>query len=321
MSKWVSLYSVNGLSGGSTDWLGAVLPAFTSQTGIEVRYVEDHSRNIVELMRNASADTGADVIITLPPFMQMAAGEGLLQPFVPSAAQALRPSDRGPDGLYHLLVRDYPNLIYNKVLCNPAPDSYEDLLSERFRGKIQYSPPGWSGAGTAFMLQVIQAYGSKRDALQFFRDLQRNCLESSAHTAGLGEKVNAGDLLVANGDLQTNFAQRAENPNIGILFPRGPNGVRQAFELSYYVALGGRAPHPDHGKQLIDHLLSCDAQLLVSSRAQGLPARDDISPQDDNFKALSASLQDVRIWNPDWNSVTRGLDQDVAEYQATVFGK
>ena len=36
--------------------------------------------------------------------------------------------------------------------------------------------------------------------------------------------VNKGELYVANGDVQMNISQMAQNPNIRIFFPAGPNG-------------------------------------------------------------------------------------------------
>jgi 2-aminoethylphosphonate transport system substrate-binding protein len=317
----VTLYSVNGLHEGNTDWLGHLLPRFTAQTGITVQYVENHSRDTVDQLSKERSATRADVVITLPPFMQMAAEDGLLDSYKPAAAENLSPRDKHPDGKYCILIRDYPNLIYNSSLLEPPPASYTDLLNPRFSGRIQYSKPGWSGAGTALLLQVFHVFGGKRPGLDFLKKLQANSLDPTAHTSELGGMVNKGQLLVANGDVQTNFAQYADYPNIQVLFPAGPDGKKYVFELSYHIALVKNAPNSVNGKQLIEYLLGEEAQKKVSAMALGLPARTDIDSDDENFRRLTAMLEGIEIWQPDWTSIIKTLDDDVAAYERAVLAK
>jgi 2-aminoethylphosphonate transport system substrate-binding protein len=110
----------------------------------------------------------------------------------------------------------------------------------------------------------------------------------------------------------------ADNPNIKIFWPEGPNGERTALFLPYYIGLVQGAPHADAGKKLIDFLLSQDAQLKVSAIAQGMPARKDVTPTDDNFKQLQAMMEGVKIWTPDWSQVLTDLKADVAKWHETT---
>jgi len=108
-----------------------------------------------------------------------------------------------------------------------APATYEDLLDPKFKQKLQYSTPGQAGDGTAMMLQAFHAFGSKEKGLDFLKKLQANNLGPSASTGKLTALVNKGELYVANGDMQMNTAQSADNPNIKIFFPAGPDGRRR----------------------------------------------------------------------------------------------
>ena len=312
----VTLYSVNGLHGGNTNWLGVLLPDFTDKTGINVRYVEDHSRNIVDLLNREKGHARADVVITLPPFIHMAAQGGLLEYYKPVAADHLAPID--DKFMYNVLIKNYPNIIYNKSMLKP-PVAYTDLLASNFVHKVQYSKPGWSGAGTALLLQVFHAFGGKKGGLEFLRKLQANCLYPCDHTSGLEVMVNNGELLVANGDVQTNVAQCVDNPNIQILFPAAPDGKKYVFEFSYYVSLAKGAPNDANGRALIEYLLGKEAQKKVSLIAQGLPAHNDIVPNDEKFARLTAMLEDVELWKPDWNRIASVLDEDVAAYDKAVL--
>ncbi len=114
--------------------------------------------------------------------------------------------------------------------------------------------------------------------------------------------------------MQMNIAQMADNPNIRVFWPAGPDGKRSTFALPYYIGLVQGAPHADAGKKLIEFLLSKEAQSQVSAIAQGMPVRKDVHPTDDNFKKLHAMMEGVTIWTPDWAKVLKDLQADVARW-------
>ena len=164
------------------------------------------------------------------------------------------------------------------------------------------------------MLLINQVYGGKQGGFDYLQKLQANNRGPSSSTGKLTALVNKGELWVANGDLQMNIAQMADNPNIQVFWPAGPSGERTALFLPYYIGLVQGAPHADAGKKLIEFLLSQDAQMKVSAIAQGMPARKDVTPTDDNFKKLQAIMQGVKVWTPDWNQVLADLKADVAKW-------
>ncbi|HXZ14933.1 MAG TPA: 2-aminoethylphosphonate ABC transporter substrate-binding protein, partial [Roseiarcus sp.] len=256
----------------------------------------------------------ADVPVTLPPFIQRAEAEGLLRPFTPAAAAEID----GGDANYQPLVNNFQNFIYNAATLKEPPKTFADLLDPKFKGKIQYSTPGQAGDGTAVMLQVIHAFGSKDAAFDYLKKLQDNNVGPSSSTGKLTALVNKGELYVANGDLQMNMSQMADNPNIKVFWPAGPNGERSAMPLPYYVGLVADAPDAENGKKLIEFLLSKEAQGTVSSVALGAPVRKDVTPTDANFAKLHEAMQGVTIWTPDWAQVLKDLPADVTRWrQAT----
>ncbi len=295
----VTIYSADGLHDGNPSWFGDQFDAFTKATGIKIQYVEAGSSGVVDRISKEKSNTQADVLVTLPPFMQKAAADGLLEAYKPAGADKIADRDKDADGRYYAMVNNYPNFIYNAEVLKAAPATYDDLLDPKFKQKIQYSTPGQAGDGTALMLQAFHAFGSKEKGLDYLKKLQVNNLGPSASTGKLTALVNKGELYVANGDMQMNLSQSRDNPNIKIFFPAGPDGKKTAFALPYYIALVKGGPQTENGKKLIDFLLSEDAQKEVSSVAQGFPVRTDVKPTDDNFKKLNAMLEGVEIWSPD----------------------
>jgi 2-aminoethylphosphonate transport system substrate-binding protein len=319
-SNVVTIYAADGLHDGNPSWFGNQFAAFTKATGIKIQYIEAGSSGVVDRIAKERSNTQADVLVTLPPFIQKAAAEGLLQPYTPTDAAKLAAADKDPKGLYVVMMKNFPNFIYNASALKEAPKTYEELLDPKFRKKVQYSTPGQAGDGTALMLQAFHAFGSKEAGLAYLKKLQVNNLGPSASTGKLTALVNKGEIYVANGDMQMNLAQMRDNANVRVFFPAGPDGRRTAFPLPYYIGLVANGPHADAGKKLIDWLLSEAAQKEISSVALGIPARTDVHPTDDNYKKLNAMLEGVQIWNPDWDQVLKDLPADVAAYNKAISG-
>jgi 2-aminoethylphosphonate transport system substrate-binding protein len=314
----VTLYAADGLHDGNPSWFGDQFAAFTKATGIKVQYIEAGSSSVVDRIAKEKSNTQADVLVTLPPFMQKAAADGLLQRNSPADADKLAAGDKDPQGLYVVMMNNYPDFIYNAGVLKEAPRTYDDLLEPKFRKKVQYSTPGQAGDGTALMLQAFHAFGSKEAGLAYLKKLQVNNLGPSASTGKLTALVNKGEIYVANGDMQMNLAQMRDNPNVQVFFPVGPNGKRTAFALPYYIGLVANAPHAANGRKLIDFLMSEAAQKEISLVAQGFPVRSDVHPSDTNFKKLNAMLEGVEIWSPDWARVLADLPADVAAYNKAI---
>ncbi len=309
-SDVVTIYSADGLHDGKGSWFETQFDAFTKATGVKVQYVEGGSGGIVERVAKEKTNPQADVLVTLPPFIQRAKAEGLLQPFKPEAAAQI---DNG-DGSFQPLVYNYQSFIYDSAALKDPPKTYDDLLDPKFKGKIQYSTPGQAGDGTAVMLQVIHAFRGKNAGFEFLKKLQANNVGPSASTGKLTALVNKGEIYVANGDVQMNLSQQSDDPNIRLFWPAGPNGERSAIPLPYYVGLVAGAPDADNGKKLIDFLLSKEAQEKVSSVAIGIPVRKDVTPTDANYKNLTDTMKGVKVWQPDWADVLEDLPADVKQW-------
>ncbi len=300
----VTIYSADGLHDGKGSWYETQFDAFTKATGIKVQYIEGGSGGVVERIAKEKSNPQADVLVTLPPFVQRAGRRRPVAELYAGSCCADRWQQRR---MYQPLVNNYMNFIYDSAKLSAAPASYKDLLDPKFKGKIQYSTPGQAGDGTAVMLQVIHAFGSEDAGFDFLKKLQHNNVGPSASTGKLTALVNKGELFVANGDLQMNMSQMADNPNIKVFWPAGADGTRSTFALPYYIGLVTGAPNGDNGKKLIDFLLSKDVQATVSSIAIGIPARKDVTPTDANFTKLHDAMQGVSVWQPDWNEVLKKL--------------
>src|SRR6201992_3169596 len=82
----VTIYSADGLHDGTPNWYQTEFDAFTKATGIQVQYVEVGCRPAVARLAKEAANPHAGGVVTLPPFIQKAAADGLLAAYTPAGA-------------------------------------------------------------------------------------------------------------------------------------------------------------------------------------------------------------------------------------------
>lgn len=304
--KTVTVYSADGVGG----WYKSQFDAFTAETGIAVNLVEAGSGEVVNRVDKEQSNPQADVVVTLPPFIQKAKQSGLLQPSGIDTA-AVPAAAKDADGTYVTMA--------NNFLCfiaNPAVDAsaltWEDLLKPEYKGKLQYSTPGQAGDGTA-VLVLLQQLRGKQGALDYLAALQANNVGPSSSTGKLQAKVDKGELLIANGDVQMNLTTVQEKGSkFNVFFPAA-DGKRSTVAVPYMMGLAKGAPHKDDATELMRFLMAPAAQAKLGPEAFAVSPRTDVPAPADGGPA--AALKGVDVVPVDWNKVLTELDADVAAYQ------
>ncbi|MBT2510251.1 2-aminoethylphosphonate ABC transporter substrate-binding protein [Streptomyces sp. ISL-98] len=317
--KVVTVYSADGLKGENGDgWYDQVFKDFEKKTGIKVKYVEGGSGEVVQRAVREKSNTQADVIVTLPPFIQQADAKGLLKAYEPEGADKVASADKAPDGKWTSVVNNYFGFIHNTKELKESPRTWEDLLDSSYKDKLQYSTPGVAGDGTAVVIKAMHDFGGKEPAMEYLKKLQANNVGPSSSTSKLAPKVDKGEILVANGDVQMNFAQSKSMPNIGIWFPAKDGSRPTTFALPYAAGLVDKAPHTENGKKLLDFMLTEGAQQQVSEIGGGFPARTDTKATDANATELASILKGVEVFEPDWNDIGTNLDDYIDAWKSAT---
>ncbi|OON80721.1 2-aminoethylphosphonate ABC transporter substrate-binding protein [Streptomyces tsukubensis] len=318
-AKVVTVYSADGLKGEKGDgWYDQVFKEFRKKTGIRVEYVEGGSGEVVQRAVRERSHTQADVLITLPPFIQQADAKGLLQKYRPAGSEHVASGDKAADGTWTSVVNNYFGFVYDKKELGKAPATWDELLGSRYRNKIQYSTPGVAGDGTAVVVKAMHDFGSKKAAMEYLRKLQTNNVGPAASTGKLAPKVDKGELLVANGDVQMNHAQAKTMPNLGIWFPAKAGKKPTTMALPYAAGLVKSAPHSASAKKLLDFMLAKQAQEQVSSVGGGYAAREDVKATDPDATALAKLLKGVDIFTPDWNAISTDLTSYIDDWKSAT---
>ncbi|ARZ69958.1 2-aminoethylphosphonate ABC transporter substrate-binding protein [Streptomyces albireticuli] len=316
----ITLYSADGLK--SEDGAGfydKVFKDFERGTGIKVKYVEGGSGELVQRLARERSRTKADVVVTLPPFIQQADGKKLLDTYRPKGAEKVADGDKDPGGKWTSIADNYFCFVYNTDKLKDAPPrTWKDLLDPRFKGRLQYSTPGVAGDGTAVLIKAMHDLGGKEPAMAYLKELQRNNVGPSRSTGQLAPKVDKGELLVANGDVQMNFANMRSMPHQGIFFPAGDDGKPTTFALPYAAGLVKGAPHAANARKFLDFLLTEGVQRDVSAVGGGFAARTDVKAGDPSARALAGLLRGVEVFRPDWADIDENLGSYVAAWKAAT---
>ncbi|WP_405617587.1 2-aminoethylphosphonate ABC transporter substrate-binding protein [Streptomyces sp. NBC_01511] len=315
----VTVYSADGLKGVKDDgWYDQVFADFEKDTGIEVKYVEGASGELVDRGLREKDDTRADLIVLLPPYIQRAERKGLLASYEPKGSDRVHGAVKSADDRWTSVVNNYFGFIYNKKELTDPPATWEELLDAKYKDKIQYSTPGFAGNGTGLLVKAMNDFGGEKPAMDYLRKLEENNVGPTPSTFKLAAKVDKGELLVANGDVQTNFEQSKSMSNLAIWFPAKEGGKPTTFAMYYGAGLMENAPHSDNGKKLLDYLLTEKAQQQVSGIGGGFPARTDVRPTDENAIELAKLIDGVTLFEPNWQKIEPGLDDYVDTWKTAT---
>src|ERR1700722_5226152 len=139
----VVLYTADGLENPYKD----VLPAFEKKEGVKVNIVIAGSGEVVNRATVEKDSPKADVLVTLPPFIQQASQSGLLEPYQSVNYKNVPAIAKSSDGAWATFVNNYFSFAINPEITKTAPKTFGDLLQPDFSGKVAYSNPATAGDG------------------------------------------------------------------------------------------------------------------------------------------------------------------------------
>jgi len=310
----VVIYTADGLEG----YYEKVLPAFESALGGRVAKVTGGSGAVVNRLEIQKDSPKADILITLPPFMQLAAEKGLITPYVSKEDSAIPAANKGKDGIYYVMMNNYFSFIHNPNVTKTPPKTFDDLLKPEFKGKIAYSNPLTAGDGMGVVILLDKLMGEDK-AFAFMEKLEPSVKFHTKGTGALDVMVSRGEIEIANGDMQMDVADELQGGlSIEPFFLSVDGKTPATFQLPYYIALVKNGPNPEGGKKLIDYLLSNQAQEQ-NVAFFGLPARSDVELSGKNGALLKKLLDGVTVETIDWNMVIKKQPEWEKKWKQSVL--
>ena len=249
--------------------------------GVDLRYLDMGSQEVVDRLRSERANPQADVWFGGPDaIFARGAADGLLAPYRPSWAEAVPEASRGADDLYFGTFRTIPALVWNRTTVGDAeaPRDWDDLLGERFRGRLLVRDPMASGVmRTVFAYRLARAVaetGSPAPGFAWLGRLDAQTKQYAANPALLFEMLVRGEGDATVWELTDVLLHQEAGEPIGWAIPRSGTPV-----IDDAVGLVAGAPHRAAAVAFLEYVGSAEAQTLAAERVFRLPARTDLAAE------------------------------------------
>jgi len=225
--------------------------------------------------------------------------------YVPENAAAMAPAFQGlgEDGLYYPTTSTLMVIIYNTQRVKPeeAPKNWTDLLDPKWKGRVAFGHPAFSGYVGCWTLEMRTLYGWK-----FFDQLAKNNPRIGRSGNDPITLLNAGECVAGLGPLATMLLSAekgnpiaAQYPTDGALLCIGPSAVM------------ARAPHPNAARLFQNWLLSQEfAQVCANTYVT--PVRDDAT-----FKPGAKPLSEVKILRQTTQEIDKGVPEVIEQWRDT----
>ncbi|GLU33042.1 2-aminoethylphosphonate ABC transporter substrate-binding protein [Trinickia caryophylli] len=312
----VVLYTADGLENLYRD----VLPAFEKKEGVKVNIVTAGSGEVVNRATIEKDAPKADVIVTLPPFIQQAQQTGLLQAYASPNYANVPAIAKAKDGMWATFVNNYFSFAVNPEVVKHEPKTFADLLHPDYTGKIAYSNPATAGDGMAVIILTTSLMGEDK-AFDYLKKLEQSAKFHTKGTGYLDVLLSRNEIAVANGDLQMDLDDAANGGlSLKPIFLAAEAGsTPTTFQLPYAIGLVKNGPNQAAGRKLIDYLMSSEVQAKVPD-VFGIPGRTDVPLAGRNGDAVKRAISGVRLIPVDWNQVMTKKADWTARWKRDVIG-
>ncbi len=225
--------------------------------------------------------------------------------YVPENAAFISPAFKGlgEDGYSYPTTSTLMLIIANtqKVKPEDAPKNWTDLLDPKWKGRVAFGHPGFSGYVGVWTVQMRKMYG-----WQYFEKLAANKPRIGRSGNDPISLLNAGECVVALGPLSTTLLSADKGNPIQVIYPTdgsvlcvGPSAVMAS------------APHPNAARLFMNWLLSRDfAEICAEARIT--PARDDVPP-----KGGAKPLSEVKLLRLTTDELIKAVPEVIEQWRDT----
>ena len=261
-------------SGRTSNLIGPLLKDFADESGISIDYRYDDSANLALLIDEEGDRTPADVFISQSPgavgFLDAA---GRLDPVPDELIAAVPEGDAAADAGWVGLSGRVRTLVYNPELVDEAdlPASVLDLTGPDYAGRVALAPT--NGSFQDFVTVLRDQLGDD-EAEAWLDGMAAGNPPTFDNNTAIVEAVGRGEVPMGLVNHYYAFRAKAENPDLPVenyYFPDGDLGSTLLVTAASMIA---DSDMPDEATQLIEFLLSPEAQQYFSEETFEYPLAD-----------------------------------------------
>jgi putative spermidine/putrescine transport system substrate-binding protein len=269
----VQYNAVNGWANYQT-----IRETFTEET--EIRWPEDtkNSGQTLNALTNEQDNPQADAAYMGITDAIKAESRGLTAPYEVENFDEIPEDLKHPDGEYFANHYGTVGWAINNTQIDDPPESWEDLLDERFENSIALYNPDSAFNGFINFVNANLAMGGSLDdfdpGIQFFQDLQDRGNIASMPRQGVVTSFYQGEfpILLAYdfNAYNAKYQSQMDSESVSVVVPSD-----HSVQVPYTLNLVNDAPRPSAGKEVLDFQLSDTGQQLFAE-AFVTPIRDSV---------------------------------------------
>ncbi|MBM3674284.1 MAG: iron ABC transporter substrate-binding protein [Actinobacteria bacterium] len=274
-------------SGRTEELIAPLLERFAQESGISVDVRYGDSADLALLLNEEGDKSPADVFLSQSPgAMGYVDGSDLLRELPDEILDQIDARFRAGDGDWVGVSGRVRVLVYNreKVDLGTLPDSVFDLTQGRYRGKVGIAPTNASFIDFVTAMREIE--GDER-TLAWLEGLKANDAQEYANNIAIVEAVGRGEIDLGLVNHYYNEQAKAEDPGIAsenFVFPNGDIGAVILVTAAGVLRTSART---DEAEQLVDFLLSKEAQEYFAEQTFEYPLAAGVEPTVEDLPPLA----------------------------------
>jgi len=249
-----------------------IIKEFEERTGIWVQVICGGTSEILEQIAAESSNPICDVMFG-GGVESLEAYSDYFIPYKYSQEEILDQTYKSDSGKWIVFSKLPIVFVYNNKLVyeTAAPKGWEDLLQDRWKGKVAYADPHKSGSGYTILMTLMQVMGKDNwNAMVRFSDvLDGKILDDSSEVIN---EVASGTKLVGITLEESALKKIAAGIDITMVYP-----IEGTSEVPDGSALILNGPHENNAKLFLDFVVSKDVQRMIADYCYRRPVRKDIS--------------------------------------------
>lgn len=301
-----------------TEWAnwGGVLQSFTEETGIEAPNDPKNSGQTLAALSAEKDAPAADVAYYGIVFGLEAVEEGLVTSYEPEGFDEIPDELKDPDGHWFTVHQGAVAMLVNTDEIGDAevPQCWEDLTEPEYEGMVGYLDPAQAAVGYSVLTAVNLALGGDFDdpepGLEWAEAMSENGVSNPAQTAT--SSVQQGEIPILIDADFNGYQMAAEGSPIEVVYP-----CEGSLSIPYTMSLVQDAPHRDAGEELLDYVLSEEAQSqFAESFLQ--PVRDVELPAEAEEAFPPQEEYDELVQGADFEQMNEVQEEIVDEFEQRV---
>lgn len=305
----VTIYSPH-----QTEIINPIIKEFEEQTGIRVDLVTGGSGELLNRIQ-AEGDNPLGDVLWGPGAESLEAYKDDYEPYETSEDANIPNEYKSPSKHWVGFAAPPMVIMYNKDLVDEAevPESWEDLLDPKWKGKIAFTDPAKSGSAYTQLVTMLLAFqeGDEKgwDFVEKFVDNLDGKILSGSSMVYQG--VSDGEFPLGITLEKAAYRYIAGGSPVDIVYPSEGTAI-----VPDGTALIKGAKHKENAQKFIDFTVSKDVQELISSEFHNRSIREDIAPPEGLLET-----NEIPVVDYDFEYAAENRDDIMKKFQDIVTGR